>query len=531
MGLIIIFNMVMIIIETDHGAENEDTLPWAEVVGWINLSIFVTELTLRLFALRMQFWQDRWNTFDFLIVVSDALCSIIGLILGDIFPVSTLRIFRLCKLARVSKVFRVFPELRIMMAGLLGSMRAIFWGTVLLAFVLLVWAIVAVQFIHPLNKKLSESGGLSDCERCPRAYSSVMQATLTFSQQIVAGDSWGTATIPLIEAYPGTAIYFLAVFLSVGFAVMNLILGVVVNVAQTEHDNLQSEIQFEEGYLRLENRDLLLKICEEMDKDESGELTKEEMLSGYEERADFRDALTGMDVQKDDLIIGFAAMDPDKSGTVTYNELVRKLYSMKETEMAFMLEQIKYHLMTVKDQLNSSIAETQAELLSFEKAEATSEEAMLTQVVTSISSLERAAEVDIADEKKWKKRQIESKQPESGSSVKDEAKEELLRAAGTLGASPSEDSPATPTRQVAIRDTQKSDEILEALTRMSKSLQEEIKGALQRIESGNDELALNTSKLLTQFMGSQPIAQRRYDDMSPVAVRENSRCCTEYRRV
>merc|ERR1719217_1083201 len=132
------FNMVLIIVETDYAAHNDDSLPWAEVVGWV---IFMT----------------------------DSVFSVLGLLLGDVFPVSTLRVFRLCKLARVSKVFRVFPELRLMMAGLLGSFRAIFWGTVLLAFVLLVWAIVAVQFIHPLNLDLAERGVLENCDRCPRA--------------------------------------------------------------------------------------------------------------------------------------------------------------------------------------------------------------------------------------------------------------------------------------------------------------------------------------------------------------------------
>lgn len=212
MSFVIMFNMFMIIVETDHSASHDDPLLWAEVVGWTILGIFIVELALRLFALRKSFFKDYWNTFDFCIVVVDGAFSFIGLVLGDVFPVSALRVFRLCKLARVSKVFRVFPELRIMMAGLIGSFRAIFWGTVLLAFVLLVWSIIAVQFIHPLNKELAESGGLEGCERCPRAYSSVLHASLTFSQQIITGDSWGQATIPLIEAYPITSIYFLAVF-------------------------------------------------------------------------------------------------------------------------------------------------------------------------------------------------------------------------------------------------------------------------------------------------------------------------------
>merc|ERR1719424_2689332 len=118
--------------------------------------VFIVELVMKLFVLRWGFFHDGWNTFDFSVVFIDSVFSILGIILGAIFPVSVLRILRLCKLARVSKVFRVFPELRILMAGLVGSFKAIFWGAVLLGFVLLVWAIIAVQFIHPLNKEISD---------------------------------------------------------------------------------------------------------------------------------------------------------------------------------------------------------------------------------------------------------------------------------------------------------------------------------------------------------------------------------------
>jgi translation elongation factor EF-1beta len=503
MGIIIMFNMFMIIVETDYGAEHDDSLPWADVVGWMNLAIFVTELAMRLFALRMQFWMDYWNTFDFFIVVSDASCSLLALIIGDIFPVSTLRIFRLCKLARVSKVFRVFPELRIMMAGLLGSMRALFWGTVLLAVVLLVWAIVAVQFIHPLTKELAKNGGLTDCDRCPRAYSSVAQATLTFSQQVVAGDSWGTATIPVIEAYPASALFFLAVFLSIGFAVMNLILGVVVNVAQTEHDNLKREIQVEEGIERMENREELLKICTELDEDGSGELTREELNDGYDQRDDFRDALNGMELTKDDLNIGFAAMDPDKSGTVTYMELVKKLYTMKETETAFLLEQIKYYVMQVKDHLGVQIGTVQQEMEILEKVEsATQEKVSLAEDAVIELMANTPPAKGSSDEKAQKKFQPECKQPVLP--AKDEEKnEESLRAAGSLGSVPNEDESSVGRQAEAapldIVEAPKTAEILDILAKFG--------DALQRIEARNEQLASDTSNLMSamsQFSARTP---------------------------
>jgi voltage-gated sodium channel len=339
------FNMLLIIVESDHAAHNDGAIPWVENAGTVVLIIFVVELCLRLFVDGGAFFRCKWNVFDFLIVVSDAMFSLFGLFLGSVFPMSTLRVFRLCKLARVSKVFRVFPELRIMMAGLMGSFRAIFWGTVLLAFVLIVWAIVAVQFIHPLNKTLHFHDG---CERCPRAYESVLQSTLTFSQQIVAGDSWGQATIPVIEAYPWTALFFMGVYLTVAVAVMNLILGVVVNIASCEHDRLSGELAEEKNMRKMCASNDILKICEEIDLDGDGQLSMEE-LNGFRNSDRFSTAMEEMDITQEDLKLVFSTMQHDQSESVDYPEFVRKLYKMKDSDAAFMLDQIKYLITEVRD--------------------------------------------------------------------------------------------------------------------------------------------------------------------------------------
>jgi hypothetical protein len=369
MGLVIFFNMIVIIVETDHAAEHEGSLAWVTAIGWTILVTFCAELGLRLYVFKSSFWFDRWNIFDFVIVVSDFLMSIFGLIFGSVFPVSTLRVFRLCKLARVSKVFRVFPELRLMMAGLIGSIRAVFWGTVLLAFVLLVWAIVAVQFIHPLNKTLTEEGRHRDCERCPRAYHSVLEAVLTFSQQIVAGDSWGQATIPVIEHYPITAFYFMGVFLSVGIAVLNLILGIVVNVAQTEHERLKMDMADEKRMEEMELHNHLLGICREMDEDGSGELSEGEMLRGFRERDEFRTAFLELDIHEEDMPIVWSIMDTDRSGSVSYLEFVNQLYKMKTTDTVFMLAHIKHYITKVFESMLKVMDTQEKQLSNIEAAE------------------------------------------------------------------------------------------------------------------------------------------------------------------
>merc|ERR1719424_1124686 len=108
-----------------------------------------------------------------------------------------------------------------------------------------------------------------DCERCYRAYSTVMTAALTISQTTVLGDSWGATSIPLIEAHPITAPFFALVFLSVGMGVLNLILGVVCNVFTLAHDSIVAEMEDEKIMAKMENKNHLHDICREMDTDGS----------------------------------------------------------------------------------------------------------------------------------------------------------------------------------------------------------------------------------------------------------------------
>jgi len=513
MGVVIIFNMVMIIVETDHAAKSDDPIPWVEMMGTAILIIFVIELGLRLFVHGWGFFFDGWNNFDFFIVVTDSLFSLLGAILGSVFPVSTLRVFRLCKLARVSKVFRVFPELRIMMAGLIGSFRAIFWGTVLLAFVLLVWAIIAVQFIHPLNKQLGERHERDQCERCPRAYESVLQSTLTFSQQIVAGDSWGQATIPVIEAFPLSALYFMGVFLTVAVAVMNLILGVVVNVASSEHDRLHAELGEEKEIVKMCAKNNILKICEEMDVDESGELSEEE-LRGFKDSEEFRSAIADLDLTQEDLTIAFSTMDEDHSGEVSYKEFVHKLYKMKDSDAQFMMEQIKYLITQVRDLIVKTMTDNQQEMIQFEEAE--------TKVLEKLEQ-QNEMEIDVLHnievfEKSQMPDGLSFKQatpPREASDIQEkEQKKMLMGWPGATDAVPAQPDgtgiaekalesksagsldPQTP----AAAGPQLSNQRVDALLQAFSHFQVDFKDSLKHLESSLEVHASSTSKLLSRLV-------------------------------
>ena len=49
-----------------------------------------------------------------------------------------------------------------------------------------------------------------------------MRANLLLFKTVIAGDSWGQVAVPVIEAYPGTAVIFVGSLLSLVFGVLPL---------------------------------------------------------------------------------------------------------------------------------------------------------------------------------------------------------------------------------------------------------------------------------------------------------------------
>jgi len=362
LSLVIMLNFGVIVIETDTVAQERETPLWMDASSIVVLVMFVAELAGRIYVERKQFFSDYWNIFDFCIVSFDASLSLLDALIGSYFPASVLRIFRLCKVARVSKIFRVFPELRLMMAGMMGALSAIFWGGLLLGFGLLVWSILAVQFIRPLAQELAKQGVYEGCERCGRSFDTVMGSVLTLVQQTVAGDSWGTVTIPIIEHYPVSALYFASVFLTIGMAILNLMLAVCVDVATRARESLKTEMVQEELLTKETKSTELIQICKEMDSDNSGELTKQELVHGYDENPAFQVILAELEIAREDLEIVWLILDSDKSGLVSYAEFIAQLLTMRSSDSQFMLAYIRYYVTVIRVNMDEQMTELQTEV-------------------------------------------------------------------------------------------------------------------------------------------------------------------------
>jgi len=361
-SVLILFNIIIMIYETDQRALGEDIPPWAKITNSCLLSFYCCELTLRLYVFRSHFFISGYNCLDFAIVGTDLIFESVGDALRHMPNVTMLRILRVLRALRFVRAVRslvFFRELYMIMNGFFSAMKAIIWATVLLFSVLMLWSVVAVELIHPLVKDMVEKGEFEDCDRCGRAFSNTMNAMLTFTQQIVAGDEWGNTTIPIVEKYPATVVFFAAVLVSVDLGLMNLILSVIVGKAQQAHaDDLKFQMQEkEETFVKLKKQ--LLKMCSQLDEDNSGSLTLDELLSGFDSSNEFHVALQSMDVERDDISSLFDILDEDGSGHVEYDEFVDQLHKMKTQDAHVVLVFIRGHVKDIKNKIELQSARVQ----------------------------------------------------------------------------------------------------------------------------------------------------------------------------
>lgn len=362
LGVMILLNLVLVIIETDAAADDEKSPEWTNAVSRLIIVVFAVDITLQIYVGECHFWLDGMNIFDFMVVFTDVVMNLVELIAGPVLSVSILRIVRLLKLARVTKAFKIFSELRLLLAGLLGSVKAIFWGTVLLVLSLTIWAVIAVQFLHPLNKEIAETGIYGSCERCGRVYGSVFDAFIVFFQQIVAGDSWGMVTVTVIEKHPTTLFIYGPLFLSVGLAVLNLMLGVVVDVASQARGYMLGQIEEENLISKMELKHKLTEMCKSLDTKGLGYLDEDELKQGFQDNTEFRESLSGMSITEADLDILWAILDEEKTGKVGYVEFCAYCYKMRSSKEEFMLAYIKYYVTVIKADICEEIALVKAEM-------------------------------------------------------------------------------------------------------------------------------------------------------------------------
>ena len=236
MGLIIVANVLVMIVETDADAtchtplakngtatpeynmtscaSQSATILWLGIVNYLLLTVYTAECVLRAFVERGAYPWNRWNQVDLLTVISGWGATV----LASTLPINVLRILRLIRLVRAARVVISVPEFYILVSGFTSSFKAILFGSVMLVCIIVVWSIIVVEVIHPVNVSID----YESCDHCNTKFQSVWSAMLTIFQQVVAGDSWGETSLPLVETDWRTILILFPIMMTISLGAMSL---------------------------------------------------------------------------------------------------------------------------------------------------------------------------------------------------------------------------------------------------------------------------------------------------------------------
>jgi len=367
LAIVIVTNAIVIIHETDRRAADKEIDMHTVTSRFIFLPLYGLELIVRLYVYRRRFLDTKWNILDVTVVGIDLLVEMVDLIVKDateeVPSLSLLRVLRLCRLARFARVMVIFKELHMMLHAFLSAMKTMFWACFMLAVLLTFFSILAVEIVHPVNKRLAEAGAYGeDCGRCARAFSTVMEANLTFMQQIIAGDSWGKLSVPIIEESPQTAIILVTALVMINLGVLNLILTVIVNAAHEARAN-DKRLQAEENCQRFDaHKRTLLKICSALDTNSDGVLSLEELTAACDFHEEFRHICEALDIRKDEMETIYAFLDANQDGYVTYTEFVEQVFKIKQMDVHSFLITLRGVLNQINQEMQRSLQEIKAEV-------------------------------------------------------------------------------------------------------------------------------------------------------------------------
>lgn len=352
-GLLIMLNFTVIILETDIRSSikvgglsadattaAEKRLHWLEFANNCFFLVYAAECILRLGLLRSRFFSSAWNLLDSFLIAFGVASFVLEFMM-DSPPTSMLRVCRMVRLLRLSRVFVGLRELRSLILGLTHCMKTLFWATGLIFLTLTVWSIVAVEYLTPLMDDID----YGSCIWCDHAFENVLTSNLTFFQ-IVSGDGWSTLARPIIDMHPWTAAIFVSVILVVVFGLLNLIIAAIVDTAaQAREADIECLAECA-SEARDEAWTVFRDLCVQLDSDGNGEIDLDELREGLKKNQKLRDYFSMMEIAEDDMVELFALLDEDKSGDLSYKEFHNQLYKMKtlavKTQLFYVTRYVKF---------------------------------------------------------------------------------------------------------------------------------------------------------------------------------------------
>lgn len=192
------------------------------------LGIFVLELLAKLYARGPRFFRNGWNIFDLVIVGVSLLPSAGGL-----------SVLRALRILRALRLVSVAPRLRRVVEGFVTALPGMASVFLLMALIFYIGAVMATKLF-----------GAS----FPDWFGNLGRSAYTLFQ-VMTLESWSMGIVrPVMEVHPEAWVFFVPFIMMTTFAVVNLLVGLIVNSMQDAHaeeENNRTDAYREEVLARL----------------------------------------------------------------------------------------------------------------------------------------------------------------------------------------------------------------------------------------------------------------------------------------
>lgn len=204
------------------GAKTYNITPfWLSVLEVADIGItviFITEISIRFLAThpRRDFFKNGWNIFDTLIVT----ISLIPLDNSDMALVA-----RLVRVFRVLRMISIIPELRILLNSLLKALPRLGYVMALMFIIFYIYAAAGSLIFEDIN---------------PVLWGDISIAMLTLFRVMTLED-WTDVMYETMAVYPMSWTFYISFIFLTAFAFLNMVIGIVVNVLEEEHQKERDE--------------------------------------------------------------------------------------------------------------------------------------------------------------------------------------------------------------------------------------------------------------------------------------------------
>jgi len=179
---------------------------------------FLAEILIRMAAEERirDFFKNAWNVFDFLIVTI------------SLIPIDESEMVLLARLLRIFRVLRLvsmIPELRVLMNALVIAIPRIGYVALLMFIIFYIFGAVGSFLFEKIN---------------PVLWGDIAISMLTLFR-VATFEDWTDVMYETMAVYPFSWIYYLIFIFLTAFVFLNMMIGVVLNVMNEEHEKMNVE--------------------------------------------------------------------------------------------------------------------------------------------------------------------------------------------------------------------------------------------------------------------------------------------------